>query len=127
MSSVYEVRRRVLRERLVSVLRRAESVEVMPLNDETIRLAAGALTLLDQHQVDDKARCRRCRHSGRWARFGRKQRCLVYAVLSLYLEQPMDVARGQVRGSVYQGCHIGDNLILLQIITSLTALGRSHF
>lgn len=69
-------------------------------DDETIRLAAGALTLLDHHQVNGKGRCRRCRHSGRWVCFGRKQRCLVYAVLSLYLEQPMEVARGRVRDSV---------------------------
>ena len=97
MSSVYEVRWRVLRDRLVEVVRQAECGNVAPSKDETLRLAGGALSLLDRHRVDGKGRCRRCRHSGRWACFGRKQRCLVNGVLSFYLKQRMEVVWKRVR------------------------------
>ena len=86
---MYEVRWRVLRERLGGTLARVEQEHG---DEECFRLAALALALLDRHKVDDKGRCRWCRSGHGWGRyFGRKQRCLVNAALSFYLKQRRDV------------------------------------
>ncbi len=55
---MYEVRWRVLRERVEETLARAEQLHS---DEEFARLAALGLALLDRHKVDGKGRCRYCR------------------------------------------------------------------
>ena len=98
---MYEVRWRVLRERVVAVLRQAKSGDTVLFEDEIVRLAGGALALLDWHRVDGKGRCRRCRHSGRWGCLSRKQRCLVYAIFSFYLEQRAEAVWRRVQNILH--------------------------
>lgn len=83
MNKVYEVRHRILRERLKQAVTTADQ----ELDDEYWRLALLCLGLLDRHKVDPKGRCQYCRRPrGSWRR--RSQRCTVLPTVSLYLEQP---------------------------------------
>jgi hypothetical protein len=93
VSSVYQVRWRVLRERLAHVLVRAERAG----DDDLRKLAALALALLERHAVDGKGRCRYCRppFRGWWSR--RRRRCLVVPMLSVYLEQPGTIVPNRPR------------------------------
>jgi hypothetical protein len=50
VSSVYEVRQRVLRERLADILARAKECQ----DEECGRLAAFGLALLERHEVDGR-------------------------------------------------------------------------
>lgn len=81
---MYQVRWRVLRDRLTHVLARAEREG----DDDLRRLATHALALLERHAVDANGRCRYCRplFGGWWHR--KRRRCLVVPMLSVYLEQP---------------------------------------
>lgn len=89
MSSVYEVRWRVLRERLGETLARAEQV---PGDDEFVRLTALALTLLDRHEVDGKGRCRVpwCSRS-RWVPWRKSRTCQVFVTVHFWMAQPLQV------------------------------------
>ena len=70
---MYEMRWRLLLERLKEMEARAEQVHG---DEECVRLVALGLALLNRHNVDRKVRCRWCR-SGRgwWGRRG--GRCVV--------------------------------------------------
>ena len=83
MSNVYEVRHRVLRERLNQMVSTAKRAP----HDECLRLALLCLALLERHTVNDKGRCRYCRSPREWW-WRRSRRCTVVPVVSLYLEQP---------------------------------------
>lgn len=51
---------RLLRERLVHMLRQAELTSgELPDNNDTVRLAAAALSLLERHEVDHEGRRQR--------------------------------------------------------------------
>lgn len=82
---MYEVRVRLLRERLEQMVTRAER----DLDDPCWRLALLCLALLERHELDDRGRCRYCRRPGRWCRRA-SQRCTVLPVVSLYLDQPRE-------------------------------------
>jgi hypothetical protein len=82
---VYEVRHRVLRERLEQTVATAERAP----DEECVRLALLCLALLERHQVTDKGRCRYCRPSREW-RWSRWCLCTVVSVMSFYLEQPRE-------------------------------------
>lgn len=84
---MYQVRHRVLRERVDGVLARAEERQ----DEECFRLTLLVLTLLDRHAVDGKGRCRACRTRA-WRR--RKGRCAVLALVGFYLEQPEPLITG---------------------------------
>lgn len=85
MSNLYEVRHRVLRERLEQAVATAEQVP----DDECWRLALLCLALLDRHKADNRGRCRYCRTpSGWWRR--RSRRCTVLWLVSFFLEQPRE-------------------------------------
>jgi hypothetical protein len=81
---VYEVRQRMLRERVEGLLEQAEEYQ----DDECSRLALLVLTLLDRHTLDGKGRCRHCRRFPSWWRGSR--RCTVLPLLAFYLEQPRE-------------------------------------
>lgn len=87
MSSVYEVRWRLLFERLEEMLARAEQAHG---DEDCIRLAALGLALLERHKVDGKGRCRWCRsRRGWWER--RARRCVVLPLVNWYLIQPREM------------------------------------
>jgi hypothetical protein len=78
---VYEVRHRVLRERLEQMVAAAGRAP----DGECVRLALLCLALLERHKVNDKGRCRFCRTPRQlWPR--RSCRCMVLPMASLYLE-----------------------------------------
>ncbi|MGH3834630.1 MAG: hypothetical protein ACRDSF_02840 [Pseudonocardiaceae bacterium] len=54
MSNVYEVRHRVLRQRLQQIVATAKKAP----DEEYVRLALLCLALLDRHTVNAKGRCR---------------------------------------------------------------------
>lgn len=98
VTPVYPIRHRLLRERLLELLRRIEIGGEQAIDDDIVRLAVAALTLLDRHQLDGKGRCRRCRSFQPWWPFRKRQRCLVYTVISFYLDEPVAVIQWQVVG-----------------------------
>lgn len=89
MSTVYEVRHRVLRERLNQMVATAKWAP----GEECVRLALLCLALLDRHTVDGKGRCRYCRTPREWW-WRRSCRCTVLPIVSLYLEQPREFLNG---------------------------------
>lgn len=80
---MYEVRYRILRERLTQTVTTAEPKP----DDECWRLALLCLALLNRHEVDNEGRCRYCRRPRGWWRI-RSRQCTVLPIVSLYLEQP---------------------------------------
>jgi hypothetical protein len=85
VSTVYEVRHRVLQEKLNQMVATATRTR----HDEYVRLALLCLALLDRHTVDGKGRCRYCRTPREWWR-RRSCRCTVLPIVSLHLEQPRE-------------------------------------
>jgi hypothetical protein len=85
VSGVYQVRHRVLRERLEEIAAAAERAQ----DDDGVRLALCCLALLERHAVDGKGRCPYCCLSRRrlWRR---SSRCTVLPLFSFYLEQPRE-------------------------------------
>lgn len=86
---MYEVRHRVLRERLNQMVATAERAS----HDECVRLAMLCLALLDRHTVDGKGQCRSCRTPREWWR-RRSCQCTVLPIMSFYLEQPREFLNG---------------------------------
>ena len=82
---MYEVRWRVLRERVEQIIT-AEWAH----DEDCARLAMFYLALLDRHKVNPKGRCRWCRPRGRWWKW-RARRCAVLSLASYYLMQPRGV------------------------------------
>lgn len=86
---MYEVRHRVLRERLEQTVAAAR----WEPDDECVRLALLCLALLARHTVDSNGRCRYCQTPREWWR-RRACRCTVLPIASLYLEQPRQFLNG---------------------------------
>ncbi len=86
---MYEVRWRVLRERVGGTLARIEQAHS---DEECFRLAALALALLDRHKVDDKGRCRVWGCS-RWRcmPWGKRRTCQVFVMVHFWVEQPLQI------------------------------------
>lgn len=82
---MYEVRHRVLRERLEQTVVTADRGP----DGECVRLALLCLSLLERHQVTGKGRCRYCRPQRDW-RWRQGRPCTVISALSFYLEQPRE-------------------------------------
>jgi hypothetical protein len=89
VSTVYEVRHRVLRERLQQIVATAKRAP----DEESVRLALLCLALLERHKVNDKGRCRYCRTPREWWRRPSCQ-CTVLPIVSLHLEQPQELLNG---------------------------------
>lgn len=84
MSSVYELRSRMLRERLAEMVAAAERAH----DENGIRLASCCVALLERHRVDDNGRCLHCcRLRVRWWQRP-SRRCSVVPVMAYHLEQP---------------------------------------
>ncbi len=89
-SSVYETQHRLWSEQLERLLLSSGD----PVDELTLRVAAGAYVALRQHRVDKRGRCRRCcrSRSGWWPR--KRQPCTVYLAFSVAMNQPIDIVRG---------------------------------
>jgi hypothetical protein len=89
MSTVYEVRHRVLRERLKQTVATAKGEP----DEVCARLALLCLALLERHTVNGKGRCRYCRAPHQW-RWRKSCRCTVVPMVSMYLKQPLEFLNG---------------------------------
>lgn len=84
MTTVQQVRQRILRERLEEIRQRAETCYA---DDDVIRLASLILALLDRHQVDHHGHCQHCRsYRGRWR--PRSRICTVLHLITWHLQRP---------------------------------------
>ncbi|HEY2763164.1 MAG TPA: hypothetical protein VGJ13_04000 [Pseudonocardiaceae bacterium] len=84
MSTVHDIRTRVLRERLEQLRDRAHNIYA---DDDFIRLATLGLALLDRHHLDHRGRCPHCRaYRGRWRR--RSRTCTVLHLITWHLQRP---------------------------------------
>lgn len=100
MSTVWGTRYRLLREqleRLADSLGAQQSGGPAVAEEQTVRLLMGALTLLHQHAVNQRGRCRFCG----WTRWGwriwhRRPRCTVYQAFDIAMAQPTDVVWWQL-------------------------------
>ncbi|MGH3874290.1 MAG: hypothetical protein ACRDSR_22790 [Pseudonocardiaceae bacterium] len=86
---MYEVRHRVLRERLQQIVTTATRTP----DEDYARLALLCLALLDRHTVNGKGRCRYCRTPREWW-WRRSCRCTVLPIMSHYLKQPREFLNG---------------------------------
>lgn len=93
VSSVHQLRWQVLRERLSGM----GAVAVRACDEETARLALCCLALLDQHEVDGKGRCRRCRTPQMWWPWTR--RCSVVRTMGFHLLQPARLLAWRARAA----------------------------
>ena len=99
MSNVWQTRRRILLEQLeelASQLRGGEQVAPAVLEDQTVRLLAGVLMLLGQHQLNKRGQCRFCAASRRWRFWQRRPQCAVYRTIDFVMRQPLDVVWRQL-------------------------------
>jgi hypothetical protein len=96
VTSAFGLTSRLVEERIEQLLCVAGTLD--DLVDEParfVRLAAGALALVQQHAVDNKGRCRFCTRRRRWRRV-RARPCTVHAAFSAYLTQPDDLVQRQI-------------------------------
>ncbi len=95
MSSVWETRYRLLLEQLEELanqLRSKGPVDPPALEEQTMRLLIGVITLLRQHPVDKRGQCKYCgRTKRRWRFWRRRPQCTVRRSLDFAMRQPLDV------------------------------------
>lgn len=94
MSSVWETRNRLLLEQLEKLtdqLRSEEPIGPAELKEQTVRLLAGVLMLLRQHEVNNRGQCRFCATSRWWRFWNKRPQCTVHLNLDFAMRQRMDV------------------------------------
>lgn len=101
MSSVPELRWRLLWERLLKVYQEAHRHESPTLrlglaSDDNaeflVRLAGAALAFLEWHAVDGKGRCRvRGCSRGRWSWLRKRRTCQIFVVIQFWVGQPVEI------------------------------------
>lgn len=96
MTSAASVTSKLVRERLELLLSVASTLD-HHLDEPArfVRLAVAALTLVQQHAVDSKGRCRFCTRRRGWRRV-RARPCTVHAAFDASLTQPDDLVQRQV-------------------------------
>ncbi|MGH3906461.1 MAG: hypothetical protein ACRDTE_20115 [Pseudonocardiaceae bacterium] len=103
MSSLHEVRWRLLWERLVKVYGEGQQHEAETLphglapddNAELLaRLAGTTLALLERHAMDGKGRCRvRGCSQTRWWWLRKRQTCQRFVTVQFWLGQPLEIVQ----------------------------------
>ncbi|MDQ3153391.1 MAG: integrase core domain-containing protein [Actinomycetota bacterium] len=88
MSSVYETQLRLWSEQLKRVLYSQD-----PVDELSLRVAAGVYAALRQHRVDKHGRCGHCcqLRPGWWPR--RRRTCTLYLAFTVAMNQPIDLDR----------------------------------
>ncbi len=95
--SVHQISYDLLREALRGDL--LVAIDSDGLGSAQGRASAALYTLLNDHPIDRRGRCRCCRRRG--AVFGRSRRnCRVYLVARFYLHQPDDVLLWRLAGEL---------------------------
>lgn len=104
MSSVQELRRRLLLEQLeqwVQKLSREEPVEPEEVQELAVRLLAMTVMLLKQHQVNKRGQCPYCRRRPwNWRSWKRRPQCTVGSALGFVMSQEPAVVWWRLLGSV---------------------------
>ena len=90
MSNVWETRCSLILERLEKLadrLRSGEPIAPSTLEEQTVRLLAGVVMSLRQHNVNKRGQCRFCTARHRTWRFWRRLPCTVYRNMSFVMGQ----------------------------------------
>lgn len=107
MSSVQEVRHRLLLEQLEQWVERfsgEKPVEPEEVKELAVRLLATAAMLLKQHQVNKRGQCKFCGwRRWSWRFWKRRPQCMVFSTLSFTLEQELAVVWRRLFGSMGRG------------------------
>jgi hypothetical protein len=93
VSNVWQTRRRVLLQQLKELagkLRHEEPIPPTVLKEQTTRLLAGTLMLLQRHDVNERGQCRICSRPRTWQFWRRKPQCTVYQSLDFAMRQPLE-------------------------------------
>lgn len=100
VSSVGEIRNRLLMEHLEELadrLRSGEPIALEEFKEQLVRLLTGAVLLLRQHRVNKKGRCNYCQWTGwTWRFWRRRPQCTVYRGLDFVMRQPLALVWGQL-------------------------------
>jgi hypothetical protein len=95
VSNVWQTRYRLLLEQLealASQLSGEEPITQPVLQDQTVRLLAGVVMLLRQHQVNKRGQCKYCGWTRRtWRLLRRRPQCTVYLALDFAMNQSLDL------------------------------------
>jgi hypothetical protein len=95
VSNVWQTRSRLLLEQLEALadqLSGEEPITQPVLQDQTVRLLAGVVMLLRQHQVNKRGQCKYCGWTRRtWRLLRRRPQCTVYLALDFAMNQSLDL------------------------------------
>jgi hypothetical protein len=104
VSNVWETRNRLILEyleRLANQLRSGKPITPAELEEQLLRLLAGVLMSLRQHEVNKQGWCRICRWPRRnWRFWHRKPQCTVYRSLNFAMSQGIDQVWWQLLDSL---------------------------
>jgi hypothetical protein len=98
VNNVWQTRYRLLLEQLEALADQLSANEPIPqpvLQDQTVRLLAGVVMLLRQHQLNSQGQCNYC--VWRWRLWQRQPQCTVYRCVDFAIRQPLDVVRRRLR------------------------------
>jgi hypothetical protein len=98
VSNVWQTRYRLLLEQLEELadqLSGEEPITQPVLEDQTVRLLAGVLMLLRQHQLNGQGQCKYC--GWRWRLWHGHPLCTVYRSVDFAMRQPLDVVLKRLR------------------------------
>jgi hypothetical protein len=99
VSNVWETRYRLVLEQLDELadqLRSKQQVAPAVLEEQTVRLLAGVLMLLRQHQLNKQGQCQFRATSLRWRFWHWRPQCAVYRTIDFVMRQPLDMVWRQL-------------------------------
>jgi hypothetical protein len=99
VNNVWQTRHRLMLEQLEELadrLRTGQQVAPAVLEEQAVRLLAGVVMLLRQHQLNKRGQCRFCVAPRRWQFWQRWPQCAVYRTIDFVMRQPLDVVWQQL-------------------------------
>jgi len=99
VNNVWQTRHRLMLEQLNELadrLRSEEPIAPAALEEQAVRLLAGVVMLLGQHQLNKRGQCPFCAASHRWRFWQRRPQCAVYRTIDFVMRQPLDVVWQQL-------------------------------
>jgi hypothetical protein len=100
-----------MRERLEELADRLKSKQpIAPaaLEEQAVRLLAGVLMLLRQHETNKHGQCRFCAAPRRRRFWQRRPQCMVYRSLDFVMRQSLDAVWWQLLETTKRGQSFGD-------------------